>query len=172
MTYHGPYSLPSPQIFARHHLRVQAEYCYLSTGYSAIRMQSTSIFGEDCTRNTNSGNLKNFVPKFLLGSLFRLFRSSNCESLESLGNLLLMAEVLESSKTCHFQKNGFEKHTFRKKKAIGKRIGLEEHALSETVVKRKVHFLAAERLFGNKNSLSRCHSVLNVCKHNSLKVLF
>ncbi len=43
--------------------------------------------------------------------------SSHRESLESLGNLLLIAEGfgVKSSKTCRFQKKGFGKHRFRKK---------------------------------------------------------
>ncbi len=40
-------------------------------------------------------------------------------------------KAFESSKTFRFQKDGFEKHTFRKKEANEKRIGLEEHAQSE-----------------------------------------
>ncbi len=94
------------------------------------------------SRNKNSENfnakiLACLVPRPILGIYpgnwwnASLFRTSKREFLETFGNIFCFwwHKVLESSsKTCRFQKSGFQKYIIRKRKPTEK-ICLEEHAL-------------------------------------------
>ncbi len=74
--------------------------------------------------------------------------------LESLGNLLLlMTECFGELQNRRFQKNGFEKHSFRRKKATEKRMGLKEHAQSSS--------------FFPGQSLNKCYTFLTKISLNT-----